>query len=861
MMQRHLAPPAATQQAPQQHSQHNQHQHNPYQFSSTTPTQSVSHVPTTTTSTSANSTKDLASSSTSTSAAAAAVGGGGSTLSAPANRFFGMENFGNTCYCNSVLQCLYYTKPFRDEVLAFAKDDSRARKRSVPGKTPHPFTVNPESAILSTSTPQSAAAAANTPAPPDSAGAATSGLSSLSLGLRSQESVNGSGNPPSSSGNGKLSRRLTMFGKKNKDKDADQTNGGPPGSAGGPPGSAGGSGFGGGGISASPASNNNNNGGINGTNSSLSNSAPPAPGYIGENAPPLNILQSKPNYPGLEGIPLGHRLPNANVPVVGYTEDPFATPENKKRAALITGPIINLDHSFAQDYSMKESLFTALKDIFECMSENSSRIGIMSPSNLITVLKRENELFRSSMHQDAHEFLNFLLNEVIESVDGSSTSRDDSRWIHELFEGSLTSETKCLTCESVSRRHESFLDLSIDLERNSSVTACLRQFSASEMLCERNKFHCDTCCGLQEAEKRMKIQRLPKVLALHLKRFKFTEDMQRNTKLFHRVVYPKYLRMFETTFDCPDPDKLYELYAVVVHIGGGPYHGHYVSVVKTEHAGWLLFDDEMVEAVDPHYVFNFFGDNRGLASAYVLFYQETTVDQMESDNLSNDVFNVTTNAHGELVEHVSSTESVPLPSSSLPNVREDDEDGPLPTITTGFNSSTALSSGLQSGVSSAPGSSSNLGNNFPAASLPSLQESYATSPNHHPHHHHHQQQQQQQHHQPQQQFGFPQQSSSGFVQPSPAPSQSSSVVGNSMMSSSVPSVPGSTSVHSDLSSSHHSTANTSMSVPVPPPSASSETAPPSSSGNKFWQRRDRSVSNTSTESTGKKSRFSFGRKR
>lgn len=810
MMQRHLAPPAT--QTPQ---------HNPYQFS-TTPTHSVSQVnssnnlPTTP--------KDLPPSSAPATSA----------LTAPSNRFFGMENFGNTCYCNSVLQCLYYTKPFRDQVLAFAKDDSRPKKRSVPGKTPHPFTVNPESAILSTSTPQAA-----NPAPPDSAGAATSGLSSLSLGLKSQESVNSSGNPPSSSGNGKLSRRLTMFGKKNKDKDADQsTNGGPPGSAGGPPSSAGGSGFVGG-ISASPASNNNNQ----------ASSAPPAPGYIGENAPPLNILQSKPNYPGLEGIPLGHRLPNANVPVVGYTEDPFATPENKKRAALITGPIINLDHSFAQDYSMKESLFTALKDIFECMSENSSRIGIMSPSNLITVLKRENELFRSSMHQDAHEFLNFLLNEVIESVDGSSASRDDSKWIHELFEGSLTSETKCLTCESVSRRHESFLDLSIDLERNSSVTACLRQFSASEMLCERNKFHCDTCCGLQEAEKRMKIQRLPKVLALHLKRFKFTEDMQRNTKLFHRVVYPKYLRMFETTFDCPDPDKLYELYAVVVHIGGGPYHGHYVSVVKTEHAGWLLFDDEMVEAVDPHYVFNFFGDNRGLASAYVLFYQETTVDQMESDNLSNDVFNVTTNANGELIEHVSSTESVPLPSSSLPNVREDDEDGPLPTITTGFNSSTALSSGIQSGVSSAAGSSSNLpssvGTNFPAASLPSLQESFATSP--------HQQQ-----HQPQQQFGSPQQPSVGFPQPSPAPSQSSSVVGNSMMSSSIP---GSTSIHSDLSSSHHSTANTSMSVPAPPPSAGTDSAPPSSSGNKFWQRRDRSVSNTSTESAGKKSRFSFGRKR
>lgn len=736
------------------------------------------------------------------------------TAATPSNRFYGMENFGNTCYCNSVLQCLYYTKPFRDQVLAFAPDENRPQKRSVPGKTPHPFTVDPATAILSTSVGTTAAAPA--------AEAATTGLSGLSLGLKQTQadsSVNGNGN-------GKLSRRLTLFGKK-KEKEEEQAAA----------------------HANAPAPQ------------SAASSAPPAPGYMNENNShlTLNILRAKPQYPGLEGIPLGHRLPNANVPVVGYTEDPFATPESKKRAALVTGPIINLDHSFSQDYSMKESLFTALKDIFECMSENSSRIGIMSPSNLITVLKRENEMFRSSMHQDAHEFLNFLLNEVIESVDRFSPTSAESRWIHELFEGAITSETKCLTCESVSRRHESFLDLSIDLERNSSVTACLRQFSASEMLCERNKFHCDTCCGLQEAEKRMKIQRLPKVLALHLKRFKYTEDMQRNTKLFHRVAYPKYLRMFETTYDCPDPDKLYELYAVVVHIGGGPYHGHYVSVVKTESAGWLLFDDEMVESVDPHYVFNFFGDNRGLASAYVLFYQETTMSQMESDNLANDVFNVTTAANGELVEHVSSSESVPLPSSSLPNVREDDEDViPVPPTVTagGFGPANGFNSGIHSGVASgvptpaasAPGSMSHLPNSSHASSIPgsghhSMTQSYAPTPSHTSF----------------QQSGAyaptsPQQQTNGFhQQPSPAHSQSSSFIGASMMSSSVP---GSTSLHSsDLSSSQHSTANTSMHVPV-----SDVNAPPSSSG-KFWQRRDRSVSNTSADSTGKKSRFSFGRKR
>lgn len=84
----------------------------------------------------------------------------------------------------------------------------------------------------------------------------------------------------------------------------------------------------------------------------------------------------------------------------------------------------------------------------------------------------------------------------------SQPSQFQTTLVHRLFEGVLTSETRCLTCETVSSRDESFLDLSIDIEQNSSVTACLRQFSASEMLCQKNKFFCDGCCDLQEAEKR-----------------------------------------------------------------------------------------------------------------------------------------------------------------------------------------------------------------------------------------------------------------------------------------------------------------------------------------------------------------------
>ncbi|EEP75776.1 CREB protein [Uncinocarpus reesii 1704] len=355
----------------------------------------------------------------------------------------------------------------------------------------------------------------------------------------------------------------------------------------------------------------------------------------------------KPNTPG---------KPVNAPPAQQHKPEDKDSGEYKKKVALHTLPLLETTDNSAS-YGMKESLFTSLKDMFEAVAASPERMGVIRPYHFLEVLRREHEMFRTTMHQDAHEFLNLLLNEVVSNVEAAQllsdadeesddsegaserTATDSSvstvpsksqntRWVHELFEGTLTSETQCLTCETVSQRDEVFLDLSVDLEQHSSVTACLRKFSEEEVLCERNKFHCDNCGGLQEAEKRMKIKRLPKVLALHLKRFKYSEELDRLQKLFHRVVYPYYLRLFNTTDDAEDPDRLYELYAVVVHIGGGPYHGHYVAIIKTVDRGWLLFDDEMVEPVDKSFVRNFFGDRPGLGSAYVLFYQETTPEAM-----------------------------------------------------------------------------------------------------------------------------------------------------------------------------------------------------------------------------------------
>jgi ubiquitin C-terminal hydrolase len=159
-----------------------------------------------------------------------------------------------------------------------------------------------------------------------------------------------------------------------------------------------------------------------------------------------------------------------------------------------------------------------------------NQILIIIHWNLLTIYCATLAMFRTSQQQDSHEFLNYILNslaeilledkrkmsdkqgsDLAESVDGKSYNlctdstiskcSSTKTWIHELFEGELATEIRCLNCESTTQTRECFLDLSIDVEANSSIASCLWNFSQSEMLCQNNKFYCDTCGGLQEAER------------------------------------------------------------------------------------------------------------------------------------------------------------------------------------------------------------------------------------------------------------------------------------------------------------------------------------------------------------------------
>ncbi|XP_034696673.1 ubiquitin carboxyl-terminal hydrolase 4-like [Vitis riparia] len=297
----------------------------------------------------------------------------------------------------------------------------------------------------------------------------------------------------------------------------------------------------------------------------------------------------------------------------------------------------------------EENLLTCLADLFTQISSQKKKTGVIAPKRFVQRVRKQNELFRSYMHQDAHEFLNYLLNELVDILEKEShvakTLPDESlpsgqtangprnaptngvqkeplvTWVHKNFQGLLTNETRCLRCETVTARDETFLDLSLDIEQNSSITSCLKNFSSTETLNAEDKFFCDKCCSLQEAQKRMKIKKPPHILVIHLKRFKYMEQLGRHKKLSYRVVFPLELKLANSM---EDVDSEYTLFAVVVHVGSGPNHGHYVSLVKS-HNHWLFFDDENVEMIDESAVQTFFGSAQEYSSntdhGYILFYE------------------------------------------------------------------------------------------------------------------------------------------------------------------------------------------------------------------------------------------------
>lgn len=63
----------------------------------------------------------------------------------------------------------------------------------------------------------------------------------------------------------------------------------------------------------------------------------------------------------------------------------------------------------------------------------------------------------------------------------------------------------------------------ICLEQDATLTQCLQMFIEPEVLGPDDKWYCPHCKEHIQAEKKMSIWRLPPILIIHLKRFKYNQ--------------------------------------------------------------------------------------------------------------------------------------------------------------------------------------------------------------------------------------------------------------------------------------------------------------------------------------------------
>ncbi|KAH8289244.1 hypothetical protein KR054_002145 [Drosophila jambulina] len=246
----------------------------------------------------------------------------------------------------------------------------------------------------------------------------------------------------------------------------------------------------------------------------------------------------------------------------------------------------------------------------------TSNVHTMTPMELKRAFSTKHRMYSDYNQQDAQEFLRFFLDSLHSAlntgVKGETLNIDDNlsdnkkadltwEWytrhenslVRDLFVGQLKSTLKCTTCGNTSVTFDPFWDLSVPLPSSSrcKLEACLDLFIREEVLDGDEMPTCAKCKTRRKCTKSFTIQRFPKYLVIHLKRFSET----RWSKLSNIVEFPTSDRELNMgSYGANSNSNVhYSLYAISNHMGSTA-GGHYVALCKHPISRkWHEFNDNM----------------------------------------------------------------------------------------------------------------------------------------------------------------------------------------------------------------------------------------------------------------------------
>ncbi|XP_066928951.1 ubiquitin carboxyl-terminal hydrolase 9X-like [Clytia hemisphaerica] len=223
---------------------------------------------------------------------------------------------------------------------------------------------------------------------------------------------------------------------------------------------------------------------------------------------------------------------------------------------------------------------------------------------------------------DAYEFFNTLVDNIDEGLKAAGFKTSCSN----VLGGSFADQKICKQCPHRYSRETPFTAINVDVRNHQNLTESLEQYVKGDLLEGANAYHCERCDKKVDTVKRMCIKKLPKVLAIQLKRFDYDWERDCAVKFNDYFEFPRAFDLEPFTVDglakiegevieddestestknkeCEMEEEetkpsstIYRLMGVVVHSGqasGGHYYSYIIPRSGTEGKGgkWYKFDD------------------------------------------------------------------------------------------------------------------------------------------------------------------------------------------------------------------------------------------------------------------------------
>ena len=279
------------------------------------------------------------------------------------------------------------------------------------------------------------------------------------------------------------------------------------------------------------------------------------------------------------------------------------------------------------DDKCKETLHSSLSKLFKEMIECGEKedYDCVSPQVFRDAFVKIKPQFNNHNQHDSQEFLRLLIDGIHEEANNAKhrkrpknleppkTAKEswnqykqymDDSFLVKIFVGHMSSTIKCSQCNHESQSWDTFWDISLSIpeKSDSNIKSLILNYLDDEILDNDSMVTCDNCKTKRKSTKSMKIERLPLILTINLKRFgndgqKLSKNIDIEEKLFLN-------------------DNPYELYACICHRGTMAGGGHYNAFCRYYYDYWYFFDDSSLERLG-NSIHSF---KEGLKDAYILFY-------------------------------------------------------------------------------------------------------------------------------------------------------------------------------------------------------------------------------------------------